>query len=273
MNNQTMWNIRDARGLSAGEKALLFVVESRGTSIASRKTLAQDMGVSVNTYDSYRTSLINKGLLRPTLRTGGTTIYVVDADVLSTYLPITDSGEGDTPESMAGDSQNPGGGHPRSLGTKKNIKKNVKNNLEEEQASCASAPDEGLPDESSPVKEMVVAEPSDACDADAPLAPSGLTRITRESIIKNLLVNGKKIAPDKVSVGRPLEPALSARAATVADNIRRSNPGMSELEVQKYVDTYERNQERWATQRALNDARAVARAARKAKEEEEAPDW
>ncbi len=63
MRNEVVWAIRDARGLTADEKAVLWAVETRGTAFGVAETLAGDAGVSRATFFRRRDELVTRGLL------------------------------------------------------------------------------------------------------------------------------------------------------------------------------------------------------------------
>lgn len=63
MNVQTIWNIRDARGLTSNEKVFLFVIASRGVAKTSRQTLMEDTGLSDGSITNVSRSLKSKGLI------------------------------------------------------------------------------------------------------------------------------------------------------------------------------------------------------------------
>ncbi|MRJ75464.1 hypothetical protein GEV29_02850 [Aeromicrobium sp. SMF47] len=88
MNGQTIWDIRDARGLSSNEKVFLMVIESRGDMWASVAQASADMGMSRSTFYKTRTSLIDRGLIK-VLRRGPnqTTVYRVRRPAVRGLVP------------------------------------------------------------------------------------------------------------------------------------------------------------------------------------------
>lgn len=92
MTNTTMWNIRDARGLTTYEKAFLFVVESRGVCTTTRKRLLDDLGISTGQLTKVIRSLAEKDLIdvhegRWEDGKKTPTFYSVKEDVLATFVP------------------------------------------------------------------------------------------------------------------------------------------------------------------------------------------
>lgn len=87
MSVQAIWNIRDARGINANEKAFLFVVASRGIMTAAWQTAAADMGMSKDTFYRTRNSLIKKGLIKEGLRKDTTTVYRLEEKALAALVP------------------------------------------------------------------------------------------------------------------------------------------------------------------------------------------
>lgn len=88
MSVQTIWNIRDARGINANEKAFLFVVASRGVMFSEWQTAAADMGMSKDTYYRTRNALIKKGLVKEGLRKDTTTVYRLEEKALAALVPV-----------------------------------------------------------------------------------------------------------------------------------------------------------------------------------------
>jgi hypothetical protein len=91
MKVQTIWNIRDARGLSSSEKLFLFTVASRGISKVTRKRLIADTGLSTGTISNVVESLEAKGLVTvyPGYWKDGKrtpTHYVINNDALSAWV-------------------------------------------------------------------------------------------------------------------------------------------------------------------------------------------
>ena len=131
MNNEVIWAIRDAQGLNSKEKVFLFVTESRGELYGKWRRNATDMGLSKNHYYEARKSLLDKGLLLAVRRMDDTTVYVVNHDA----FPYQES------DSHGGNDDSCIGNDDSRIGeTKKNIKNNMKEELEEEQLPDAAAP-------------------------------------------------------------------------------------------------------------------------------------
>lgn len=83
-----MWMLRDARGLNKGQKTFLLIIESRGTSIASKATLKDDMGgISENTFQRWKKNVIESKLVFHNYRDHETTEFVVNDKALSAYVP------------------------------------------------------------------------------------------------------------------------------------------------------------------------------------------
>lgn len=83
MRNDVIWAIRDARGLTAQEKAFLFVVESRGEMTTTATKAAEDMGLSRATYYRVRDGLLRKKCLTVRQRADQPSVYVVNEVSLS----------------------------------------------------------------------------------------------------------------------------------------------------------------------------------------------
>lgn len=98
-----MWMIRDARGLDASAKAILWAVESRGVTFSSAETLARDCGMTVKRFYRWRRSLADQGLLQVTERAGTTTEYRVDAAALG-HWGSSRIDQGGLPKTTRGDS-------------------------------------------------------------------------------------------------------------------------------------------------------------------------
>lgn len=104
-----VWTIRDARSIPGSVKHLLHVVASRGESGSTTawETVAGDMGVGKDAFYAARRTALELGLLLESRRWNDTTVYLVNVEVLRTYLP--DSGNPETvsaglsgnPETMA----------------------------------------------------------------------------------------------------------------------------------------------------------------------------
>lgn len=124
MNNETVWAIRDARGLSSKEKVFLLVTESRGELFGKWHRNAADMGLSKRGYYDARASLLGKGLLLAERRFDNTTVYLVNHAAFPYGERDSHSGNEDSRS---------GNGYSRGDETKKNIKYNMKEELEEEQ--------------------------------------------------------------------------------------------------------------------------------------------
>lgn len=92
MRNETIWAIRDARGLTTSEKAFLFVVESRGTARTYRKTLMNDTGASDGQITNLVRTLTAKGCL-VTGRCGSRTTYEVSHEAVSRLVPDRDNAQ------------------------------------------------------------------------------------------------------------------------------------------------------------------------------------
>lgn len=93
MSNQTMWNIRDARGLNANEKALLWAIESRGITFTAWQTTAEDAGMKKDVFYRTRAALIKKGLLKAGLRKDDTTVYRVNEKAVAALVPVKEKKE------------------------------------------------------------------------------------------------------------------------------------------------------------------------------------
>jgi hypothetical protein len=133
-----VWAIRDARGIPGNVKHLLHVVASRGESgcTTACETLAGDMGVKKDAFYAARKSALDLGLLRGHRRWDDTTVYLVDADVLGTYLHHSGNPETGEPDKEERDSGNPErhsgnpderSGYPESHSENPEPKKNLQN--------------------------------------------------------------------------------------------------------------------------------------------------
>lgn len=98
-----VWAIRDARGIPGNVKHLLHVVASRGESGCTSRwdVVAGDMGVGKSAFYGARTAALELGLIRAHRRWDDTTVYLVDTDVLRTYLDHSGNRE-ITPEDHSG---------------------------------------------------------------------------------------------------------------------------------------------------------------------------
>lgn len=85
---QTLYDIRDARGLSADEKHFLMTVELRGKCKASMDLLCADMGIGRTRFYSLRKSLSEKELLSVKTVNGKPTVYRVNAELLEQCRPL-----------------------------------------------------------------------------------------------------------------------------------------------------------------------------------------
>jgi hypothetical protein len=118
MRHQMIWRIREARGLSAYQKAMLFVIESTGTLFCTNSEACEKTGLSRTTFYRTRDSLVALGLIEVTQREGSTTCYrVLARGVLSAvYSPVPQWDppvpQGDTPV-PEGDTPVPEGDTPR----------------------------------------------------------------------------------------------------------------------------------------------------------------
>lgn len=91
---ETIFLIRDARGLSASEKAALFVIESRGTHRSSVEVAAADAGLSVRGWQTVVRRLIGRGLVEAKEKRGAPTFLWINTDALkgcSTCTPAADA--------------------------------------------------------------------------------------------------------------------------------------------------------------------------------------
>jgi len=123
VDHQTLWAIRDARGLSVYEKAFLFVVATRGVMFTIATKAAQDMGMGLTKFYAVRQALLSRGLISVRTRgqgnrTSRTTMYTVNLEAVRALTPPVDepvedalSTDGDTataahqtPPSRGGDS-------------------------------------------------------------------------------------------------------------------------------------------------------------------------
>lgn len=85
---ETLWALRDARGLSTIEKAITAMVISRGTAYASAETLMADACVGRTAFYAARKRLTSLGVLHAVERPGQTTVYTVDAAALIALAPL-----------------------------------------------------------------------------------------------------------------------------------------------------------------------------------------
>lgn len=129
MRNETIWAIRDARGLSTSEKAFLFVVESRGTAKTYRQTLMNDTGASDGQITNLVRSLTAKGCIE-TGRVGRRTTYRVSHDAVARLVPdrIGTQPVSDGAQSVSPTAHSVSAAGSPSEDNKKNRKKNVKEN-------------------------------------------------------------------------------------------------------------------------------------------------
>lgn len=123
---EVLFQIRDARGLNAKEKAFLFVTESRGIMYSKWDNAAADMGLSKRGYYDARASLLSKGLLIEDRNYNSTTVYTVNADA----FPY-----GEQDSRMGNDHSHSGNDDSRSDETKVTTKGNHEGNLEGNQTT------------------------------------------------------------------------------------------------------------------------------------------
>jgi hypothetical protein len=87
----TMAAIRNARGLTSAEKAMLYTIESRGEVFSSAETFRGDCGMGRNKFYDVRGSLLDKGLVQAEVRRPrGTTVYRVDHEAVAAMTPMRD---------------------------------------------------------------------------------------------------------------------------------------------------------------------------------------
>lgn len=143
MRNETMWAIRDARGLTTSEKAFLFVVESRGTAKTYRKTLMNDTGASDGQITNLVRSLTTKGCLHAG-RDGSRTTYRVSHDGVSRFIPTRSRthSASDSAQSVSPMAHSVSVEGSLSEDNKKNRKKNIKDNMKKNETApvVADAP-------------------------------------------------------------------------------------------------------------------------------------
>lgn len=88
MRNQVMWDIRDAQGLNTAEKAIMWVIESRGELFSTVETLAGNAGMGRSTFYAHRDGLVDRGLVRCSRRYGERQkLYTVDAAAVAALVP------------------------------------------------------------------------------------------------------------------------------------------------------------------------------------------
>lgn len=75
--------IRDDHDLTVHEKVFLYTVETRNEMWCTYATAHKDMGMSKATYYRTRKSLENKYLISVRKRYNQTTVYIVNADILT----------------------------------------------------------------------------------------------------------------------------------------------------------------------------------------------
>lgn len=147
MNFKALKNLRDTRGLSANEKAFLFVVISRGDeTFGTWETNAADMGMSKGTYYRTRDALLEKGLIEVARKYNATSVYRPNLDVLATWDSHIGNDEA-TDSHIGNERSHIGNDDSQICETKKNTKKNIKENIktEEEPMAVADAPASGNP--------------------------------------------------------------------------------------------------------------------------------
>lgn len=85
----SLYDVRDARGLTEHEACFLFVLVSRGSHgmYSSRKTIAEDMKCGTTTVDNAARSLVDKRIVRVTVRSGNPNRYKLNVTALCKLVP------------------------------------------------------------------------------------------------------------------------------------------------------------------------------------------
>lgn len=84
---QTMFNIRDARGLTAKEKIFLVTVELRGEMVCTWERAAADMGMTKDSFYRTRRSLVDRHLVYAVEQGNRITRYIVNRDGVAVLVP------------------------------------------------------------------------------------------------------------------------------------------------------------------------------------------
>lgn len=94
MNNlESMWAIRDARGLTTDQKVFLYTVATRGEGgmWTKQETAADDMGLSKATYYRVRKQLLDLEVIKVQQRMNDTSVYLINEPVLLSLCETKES--------------------------------------------------------------------------------------------------------------------------------------------------------------------------------------
>ena len=229
MRNKALWAIRDARGLTAHQKAFLFVVESRGECSTKMTKNAQDMGLGKDSYYRARNPLIEWGIIEERRRFEDSTVYTVNLEALLSHSAKHEadshSHSAKDDSHSAKDSSLYAKDDSHETETKKNIKKNTKKTKKKNSASVADAPEaatseiQGLKDDHT--SESLISEPS------LPTVPVDDSTSHESSTFEPTINEG--------DLGEPAEPARPA-------NISRGQlKAAAEMLGAKTIDKQRRN--------------------------------